>query len=267
MLLDLARGEVLYGQGSAATQTVRQALRLSDAKDVKQGAARVMVLTGKERQAQKTIHDLLRDYPADTFLNELDTPLILAAISRLRFEKEWQTSGKTARGIQRCDFVGIVGVPCGEVVLNLIANTCVSKRIVPIDETRPLHVLTHGHAEPQKWRQTSLRVCPISSWRSSVAPRWATAAQSSGYLANEVAAGVAGLRLAVSGINFRNRPSCMIHSAAASISRAHDPQDHSCERFHAAFSRPRIVSYLDRQFQIVRFGTGAEARRTDELGC
>jgi eukaryotic-like serine/threonine-protein kinase len=78
-LLDLARGEALYGQGSAAGQTLSQALRLSDAKETGEGAARVMVLNGQEREAQKIIHDLLQEYPADTFLNELDTPLTLAA--------------------------------------------------------------------------------------------------------------------------------------------------------------------------------------------
>jgi eukaryotic-like serine/threonine-protein kinase len=79
MLLDLARGEALYGQGSAAMQTVSQALRLSDSKEIKEGAARVMVLNGQEREAQKIINDLVHEHPADTFLNELDTPLVLAA--------------------------------------------------------------------------------------------------------------------------------------------------------------------------------------------
>jgi Flp pilus assembly protein TadD len=79
MLLDLARGETLYGQASAATQTINQSLRLSDAKEVKQAVARVMVLSGQEREAQKTINDLLHEYPVDTFLNELDAPLTLAA--------------------------------------------------------------------------------------------------------------------------------------------------------------------------------------------
>ncbi|MGA2388832.1 MAG: protein kinase [Candidatus Sulfotelmatobacter sp.] len=79
MLLDLARGEAVYGEGSAATQTLSQALQLSDSKETKQSAARVMVLNGQEREAQKIIHDLLHEYPVDTFLNELDTPLTLAA--------------------------------------------------------------------------------------------------------------------------------------------------------------------------------------------
>jgi eukaryotic-like serine/threonine-protein kinase len=79
MLLDLARGEALYGHGAAATQTLSQALRLSDSKELKQGAARVMVLNGQGREAQKIISDLFHEYPADTFLNEFDTPLTLAA--------------------------------------------------------------------------------------------------------------------------------------------------------------------------------------------
>ncbi|HXW89177.1 MAG TPA: protein kinase [Terriglobales bacterium] len=79
MLLDLARSETLYGQGSDAQQTLSQALRSSDAKEIKQGAARIMVLNGQEREAQKIIGDLLHEYPNDTFLNELDTPLTLAA--------------------------------------------------------------------------------------------------------------------------------------------------------------------------------------------
>ncbi len=78
-LLDLARDEALYGQSSAAKQTVNQALKLSNSKDVKQRAARVMILNGQEREAQKIIDDDLHDHPADTFLNELDAPLVLAA--------------------------------------------------------------------------------------------------------------------------------------------------------------------------------------------
>jgi serine/threonine protein kinase/Flp pilus assembly protein TadD len=78
-LLDLARDEALYGQSSTAKQTLDQALKLSDSKDVKQRAARVMIVNGQEREGQKIIQDLLHDHPADTFLNELDTPLTLAA--------------------------------------------------------------------------------------------------------------------------------------------------------------------------------------------
>jgi serine/threonine protein kinase/Flp pilus assembly protein TadD len=78
-LLDLARDEALYGQSSAAKQTVDQALKLSNSKDVKQRAARVMILNGQEREAQKIIDDDLHDHPADTFLNELEAPLVLAA--------------------------------------------------------------------------------------------------------------------------------------------------------------------------------------------
>ena len=79
MLVELARGEALYGQGSAAGKTLSQALQLSDSKEIKQRAAGVMVLNGEEWKAQKIISDLLHEYPADTFLNELQTPLILAA--------------------------------------------------------------------------------------------------------------------------------------------------------------------------------------------
>ena len=38
-----------------------------------------MVLNGQEREAQKIINDLVHEYPADTFLNELDAPLTVAA--------------------------------------------------------------------------------------------------------------------------------------------------------------------------------------------
>jgi eukaryotic-like serine/threonine-protein kinase len=79
MLLHLAQGEVLYGQGSAAGKTLSQALQLSDAKEIKQRAARVMVLRGQEHEARRIIGDLLHDDPVDTLLNELDTPLTLAA--------------------------------------------------------------------------------------------------------------------------------------------------------------------------------------------
>jgi tetratricopeptide (TPR) repeat protein len=79
MLLDLAQTEALCGQGSAARQTLGQALPLSDSKETKERIARVMVLNGQEHEAQKIINDLLHQYPADTFLNELDAPLVLAA--------------------------------------------------------------------------------------------------------------------------------------------------------------------------------------------
>jgi eukaryotic-like serine/threonine-protein kinase len=79
MLLDLARAEALCGQGSAAGKTLRQALQLTDSKNIKQRAARVMALNSQEREAQKIINDLLHAYSGDTFLNELDAPLTLAA--------------------------------------------------------------------------------------------------------------------------------------------------------------------------------------------
>jgi serine/threonine protein kinase/tetratricopeptide (TPR) repeat protein len=77
-LLGLAGDEALYGQSSAAGKTLSQALQLSSSKEIKQDAARVMVLNGQEREAQKIINDLLHEYPTDTFLNELDAPLVLA---------------------------------------------------------------------------------------------------------------------------------------------------------------------------------------------
>jgi serine/threonine protein kinase/Flp pilus assembly protein TadD len=79
MLLELARGEALYGQGFTARQTIREALQLSDSKDIKERAARVMILDGQEHEAQKLMSDLLHERPADTFLNELDAPFVLAS--------------------------------------------------------------------------------------------------------------------------------------------------------------------------------------------
>jgi len=79
MLVDLATGEALYNEGSAAKQSLDRALKLSDSKENKKGAARVMLLNSQEREAQKIINDLLHDYPVDTLLNELDAPLALAA--------------------------------------------------------------------------------------------------------------------------------------------------------------------------------------------
>jgi eukaryotic-like serine/threonine-protein kinase len=79
MLLDLAKGEAAYGEGRAATGSLAGAMQLSDSKDVQQRAARIMVLNGQGREAQKDIAALLHEYPNDTFLNELDMPLALAA--------------------------------------------------------------------------------------------------------------------------------------------------------------------------------------------
>ena len=80
MLLELARGEALFGQGSSARRTIRQAMQLSDSREIKVRAARAMVLNGQEREAEKIIDDERHDHPADTFLNELDAPLVLAAL-------------------------------------------------------------------------------------------------------------------------------------------------------------------------------------------
>ena len=79
MLIELARGEALYGQGLTARQTLLQALQLSNSIEITQRVARVMVLAGQEHEAQKLISDMLQQRPADTFLNELDAPLVLAS--------------------------------------------------------------------------------------------------------------------------------------------------------------------------------------------
>jgi eukaryotic-like serine/threonine-protein kinase len=79
ILLDHAEGEALYGEASAARQTVSEALTLSDTQEAKDRAARVMILNGQEREAQRMLAALLHDHPADTYLNELDSPIILAS--------------------------------------------------------------------------------------------------------------------------------------------------------------------------------------------
>jgi serine/threonine protein kinase/tetratricopeptide (TPR) repeat protein len=78
-LLDLAQGEALYGQSSAASQDLGKALKLSGSKETKEPAVRVMVLNGQQREGQKIISDLLHQYPTATFLNEFAGPLALAA--------------------------------------------------------------------------------------------------------------------------------------------------------------------------------------------
>jgi eukaryotic-like serine/threonine-protein kinase len=88
MLLELARGEALFGQGPAARQTISHALQLSGSKEVRRRAARIMVVSGQEREAQKIVNDMLREYPADTLLLELDTPLALAASQLSRSEND-----------------------------------------------------------------------------------------------------------------------------------------------------------------------------------
>jgi predicted Zn-dependent protease len=79
MLLNLAWGETLYGQNFAARQTLVEAMKLSDSKETKEGAIRVMVLNDQQREAQKMLSDLLHEYPTDTIFSELDAPLVLAA--------------------------------------------------------------------------------------------------------------------------------------------------------------------------------------------
>jgi eukaryotic-like serine/threonine-protein kinase len=79
MLLQLARGEGLYGHRSDARQTLRQALQLSGSTEIKQRAARAMVLTGQEQDAVKIISELIHERPADTFLNDVDGPIVYAS--------------------------------------------------------------------------------------------------------------------------------------------------------------------------------------------
>jgi serine/threonine protein kinase/Flp pilus assembly protein TadD len=79
MLLGRAQSEALYGEASAARQTVDEALRLSDSEETKDRAVRVMIVNGQEREGQKMMSALLREHPTDTFLNELEMPLVLAA--------------------------------------------------------------------------------------------------------------------------------------------------------------------------------------------
>jgi len=56
-----------------------QALKLSDSKKTKELTARVMTLNSEESKAQGMINDLLHEHSTDTFFNELDAPLVLAA--------------------------------------------------------------------------------------------------------------------------------------------------------------------------------------------
>ena len=79
ILLELARGEAAYGDSPSAKKTLSRALQLSDSKDIRHRAAMIMVGNGQEREGQQMINDLLREYPADTLLNELDAPLALTA--------------------------------------------------------------------------------------------------------------------------------------------------------------------------------------------
>jgi Flp pilus assembly protein TadD/tRNA A-37 threonylcarbamoyl transferase component Bud32 len=105
MFLDLGRGEALYGHGSGAGKSLSEALQLSDSKQIKQGAARVMVLNGQEREAQKIVSDLLHDYPNDTFFNELEAPLVLAASQLSRGQAD--AALRTLDGVKPFEF-GIV---------------------------------------------------------------------------------------------------------------------------------------------------------------
>ena len=107
MFLDLGRGEALYGQGSAAGKTLSEALQLSDSKQIKQGAARVMVLNGQEREGQKIVGDLLHDYPNDTFFNELDAPLVLAASQLSRGQAD--AALRTLDGVKPFEFGTVAG--------------------------------------------------------------------------------------------------------------------------------------------------------------
>lgn len=82
-LLFLADAQALFGESIAAHKSCFEAMKFESSKSVRVAAARVMALNGEDREAQQIIDDLVRDHPADTFLNGVDAPVILAA-SQLR---------------------------------------------------------------------------------------------------------------------------------------------------------------------------------------
>jgi eukaryotic-like serine/threonine-protein kinase len=79
VLVNLAKAKAVYGESDAARENLREALKLADSKDVKLGVARVMALNGQEGEAQKLMENLAREHPSNTFLNDLDMPVISAA--------------------------------------------------------------------------------------------------------------------------------------------------------------------------------------------
>ncbi len=79
MLLTQATAEALLGESAEARKDVAAVIKLADSKTVKSEAARVMALNGQGLEAQQIMDRLVRENPADTLLNEVDAPLVLAA--------------------------------------------------------------------------------------------------------------------------------------------------------------------------------------------
>jgi tetratricopeptide (TPR) repeat protein/predicted Ser/Thr protein kinase len=79
MLLTQATAEALLGESAEARKDVAAVIKLADSKSAKSQAARVMALNGQGLEALQIMDRLVRENPADTLLNEVDAPLVLAA--------------------------------------------------------------------------------------------------------------------------------------------------------------------------------------------
>ena len=79
-LLDLARAEALLGEPDRARETVAQAMRLGDSKDVKTQLALVLALSGQVTQAQQIMDRLVRENPTSTYLNAIHAPVLRSAV-------------------------------------------------------------------------------------------------------------------------------------------------------------------------------------------
>jgi serine/threonine protein kinase/tetratricopeptide (TPR) repeat protein len=79
MLLTQATAEALFGESSQARTTIAAVMKLSDSKTKTAQAAEVMALNGQSQKAKQIMDRLVRHNPADTFLNAIDAPVVLAA--------------------------------------------------------------------------------------------------------------------------------------------------------------------------------------------
>jgi tetratricopeptide (TPR) repeat protein len=78
-LLDLARAEVLLGEPDRARDTVAQAMKLANAKDVNAQAALVLALSGQVTQGLQIMDRLVRENPTSTILSAIDAPVLRSA--------------------------------------------------------------------------------------------------------------------------------------------------------------------------------------------
>jgi eukaryotic-like serine/threonine-protein kinase len=78
ILLTQATAEALFGESAPARKTIAAVMKLPDSKAKEADSAWVMAINGQGLEARQIMDKLARQNPADTLLNAVDAPVVLA---------------------------------------------------------------------------------------------------------------------------------------------------------------------------------------------